>query len=315
MKINTLNKTITKGVFLASCFAALSLSSLQAADFFADSGEYFNHDYINVPEGGSIRAFNGGALYFSNSTLGSDSNRFVISSTNDLYQIGSSGVYFSGSTIFADSVSVDSLDRYEHANTIDIESSTLNVRGDINISNNAYMNVYSSNINANITGDNSGGINIGNSNINGTINNIDNAYFSGSNTWKTVGSSSLEYITVASYSDLTVDFYKTSEADTLYFGNIYGYIQLNMNFTDEFIEEIIADGGSYLFNIFDTIVGDSSSIGWTMETSNGKYTWEVRGVSHGNYVLDNIIMIPEPSTYAMIFGALALGLAIYRRRK
>ena len=35
---------------------------------------------------------------------------------------------------------------------------------------------------------------------------------------------------------------------------------------------------------------------------------------YGKYVL-SVKQIPEPSTYAAVFGALALGLALYRRRK
>ena len=29
----------------------------------------------------------------------------------------------------------------------------------------------------------------------------------------------------------------------------------------------------------------------------------------------SVLAVPEPSTYAVIFGAIALGLAVYRRRK
>ena len=41
----------------------------------------------------------------------------------------------------------------------------------------------------------------------------------------------------------------------------------------------------------------------------GQYTEGING-----YWL-NAIAVPEPSTYAMIFGAIALGFAAYRRRK
>ena len=45
-------------------------------------------------------------------------------------------------------------------------------------------------------------------------------------------------------------------------------------------------------------------------TYTGDWKYEIKGNS-----LNILINVPEPSTYAMIFGAIALGFAAYRRRK
>ena len=54
---------------------------------------------------------------------------------------------------------------------------------------------------------------------------------------------------------------------------------------------------------------------WDSEFEGG--AWMLQG-DYQDYYVDSItglITIPEPSTYAVIFGAIVLGFVVYRRRK
>ena len=69
------------------------------------------------------------------------------------------------------------------------------------------------------------------------------------------------------------------------------------------------------------ISGDKTLADWenilnvTGESSNVKFEQILLGGTNDNILFAQISVIPEPGTYAAIFGALALGLAAYRRRK
>jgi len=74
--------------------------------------------------------------------------------------------------------------------------------------------------------------------------------------------------------------------------------------------------GGEVFDIFEvtTITGSFASI--TTSTLAEGLSWDLsRLYSDGIVSIAGSTVIPEPSTYAAIFGTLALGLAIYRRRK
>jgi len=309
MKINTLNKTISMGVFLASCFAALSLSSLQAADFIADGyGPILRDQYVNAPEGGTIHAHNGGYIDITDSIFGSESGRFTIIADDNNGQASLVSLY--KATVYADSISMHS-EKFLSQNLVSLMDSDINVSNAIHISNNGRLELEDSNLKGEILGYGNSTLWVLNSNIDGRIVNLSDAEFNGSSTWKSVGSSSINNL--ISSGDLTVDFYITDNSDTLSLSNVTGDVSVIVNFTDEFIEQYLES--YYEFNMFATIVGDISNVNWDIAYSNGHYSWNVRSPSNGSFVIENITIIPEPSTYAMIFGVLALGLAIYRRRK
>jgi|GEM_PF-2237213 len=97
---------------------------------------------------------------------------------------------------------------------------------------------------------------------------------------------------------------------------------IKYDFTDAFIEEIMNDYNEeypYTFSVtYAFIVGTTEGDGtWAYDiaSSSDSYTWTVTHIGGGFYRFSDITLIPEPSTYALIFGAMALGLAIYRRRK
>jgi len=71
-------------------------------------------------------------------------------------------------------------------------------------------------------------------------------------------------------------------------------------------ENTSLDGQAYTF-IFDNLTADLAYI--TIEFTGSKTSGI--GLAFDNFSAD---VIPEPSTYAAIFGALALGLAVYRRK-
>ena len=310
MKINILNKTLIKSVALASCFAALSLSSAQAADiFYADGQDPTLHDqFVNATEGGLIHAHNGGRIDITDSILGSESGRFTIIADDNNGQVSWVSLY--KTTIYADNISINS-EKHLSQNYVFLMDSDVNVSNGIHISNNGRLELEDSNLKGTIHGYSNSKLLVINSNIDGRILNLSDAEFNGSNTWKSVGSSKINNL--ISSGDLTVDFYITDDFDTLSLSNVTGDVSVIVNFTDEFIEQYLES--YYSFNMFATIVGDISNVNWDVAYSNGHYSWDVRSPSNGSFVIENITVIPEPSTYAMIFGILALGLAIYRKRK
>ena len=48
---------------------------------------------------------------------------------------------------------------------------------------------------------------------------------------------------------------------------------------------------------------------------NGKLLEGLWSVDANGYLFNSALAVPEPAEWAMIFGGIALGLAIYRRRK
>ena len=67
---------------------------------------------------------------------------------------------------------------------------------------------------------------------------------------------------------------------------------------------------------FDTFANASGQIDFLM-TRSGIYggTGSQDGAVANALVLSSVSAVPEPSTYAAIFGVVALGFAAYRRRK
>jgi|GEM_PF-5618011 len=90
-------------------------------------------------------------------------------------------------------------------------------------------------------------------------------------------------------------------------------------------DQMILDGGNLMVSAFGTFVNGETFTLFDVGTIVGTFDdIEIHGSTLADglswntdnlYINGTITVIPEPSTYALIFGALALGLAIYRRRK
>jgi len=324
MKINILNKTLIKSVALASCFAALSLSSAQAADFYAGPYQNYTHNGIIAPEGGSIHAFSSSSLTFNNSMLGSSSGgKFNILCDNDYYNGNSNAarVYFNDSTVYANDILLTAVE-YSFVSRMDLNNTNLYVSDRITLETQAIFTVINSNVVADIYGYGAyeNRIELTGSNITGhLVGSIELWSYDTASFWTSIGSSYINSIELSNGGSLYVDFVMNGGLAKFSVDAIYGgIVDVYVNFTDAFIEHIIGyEGGSFGFNIFDTIVGDTDNMYWDIVQTNGNYSWSVTEQSAGYYVIYDITanVIPEPSTYAAIFGVLALGFAIYRRRK
>ena len=93
---------------------------------------------------------------------------------------------------------------------------------------------------------------------------------------------------------------------------------INIGFTDEFAEGFFLSGGDFVFDLESTITNSTSNLSElevNIATSSDKYKWDLVALENEQYKLTNFREIPEPAACAAIFGALALALAAYRRRK
>jgi len=156
----------------------------------------------------------------------------------------------------------------------------------------------------------------GNSILNlGKGNGVSEINLTNNSTWEVIGNTYVGFLNIHSGSN--IDFVMTSATDkiTAMYGNTTGMDSINISFSNDFLAEI--GTGEFIFDALDTIVGFWSPI-YTLSDNNGTYIWDntyLGGETGYLCKIDNIRLIPEPSTYAAIFGVLALGLAIYRRRK
>ncbi len=84
------------------------------------------------------------------------------------------------------------------------------------------------------------------------------------------------------------------------------------------VTSININSGSYVFSAGDTFDFTTSSFGTakmgTLPTLTGGMTWNTSNfISSG--VLTVVAAIPEPSTYATLFGAVAIGFSVWRKRR
>jgi len=304
-----------------SCFAGLSLTQLQAADYVANTGQHYIYNNI-IDTGSNIDAFNGGRLDFNSSTF-YDASLSVSSNTAESWI----GVF--DSTVYADRVLIVGDGVYSQG--IAFENSSLYVTNDIIIGQRGSFNMFNGNLKANVSGFNwlnRGGMHLQDSNFEGTVQGLEHMSVAGTSTWKITGYSSLSNLDIYSEGSLTIEFDLADEHGIIHLGNLYIHddatLTLNISLSDIFIEQMISwgdYGSSYIFNAITTsnywepgTFGDGS-LNINMLTSNSNYKWDVTHLGDDFYEFSNFEKIPEPSTYAMIFGVLALGLAIYRRRK
>jgi len=294
MKIKTFyNYTITK-VFLAFAIASLSISSVKADDYYGGT-----HENIIDPSGGYI--YNSGDLNFFNCTLGTPaSGRFTIESEFSTYN-----VFRDNTTLYADSIALRGTYNFGNNSKAFVANG---IYGEVEYiwDKSTYTSItleYDSYLEAS---------------INGTLDYISIAEYS---TWRSVGSSSIIIMENFSVDNSTIDLLMTSAYDTIYVDDTYSYgysnnTKFQYSFTDDFIESILAGSGYFDLNVATTIVfSQLTPSEYVVTDYNDSYTWTVTDLGGNIYRIGDIQIIPEPSTYAMIFGILALGLAIYRRRK
>jgi len=156
--------------------------------------------------------------------------------------------------------------------------------------------------------------------------------------WVSWGSSTMNSLYLQGGS--TVELMMTSATDTISVSDDIiicdADIYFSFNLTNEFIESIIAGDEYFDLVIANTIIGTfTDTFNIYIADTNGYYSWTVtklsgfddgsgsNGIGFGPcdgseiYRLSgfHFSIIPEPSTYAAIFGAIALAFVAYRRRK
>jgi len=136
-------------------------------------------------------------------------------------------------------------------------------------------------------------------------------------TWNSVGASNMDNLVLE---DANINMVLTSASDRIVTDNltVEGSNIVNVGLTNDFLEEIIAMGLPQDFDvsIVASFTDGTGSVAYDIATSNDEgSTWSIDDLGNGVYRIYDITLVPEPSTYAMIFGALALGFAAYRRRK
>jgi len=309
MKINLIHKKLSKSLLLASAISVLSFTSIHATDFIVP--DWSSDNFSNRTESnGTIRLENGAEIYFNDSALGNNAGgRFSV------WMDAAARLELTRTTLYSDKI--DSNGSY----------TTLFVMNNaVCFVDNVVSNVHELRMNGNsilkariYRGEDSF---IEMSDFSHIEARLDINYLvmhNATTSWTSIGSSKLEYL--YSYGNSSIELVMTSVGDALNIGRIYSYgdaLSININFTDDLIEEAIANtGGTFGFHMDNVIVTSliSGDVEYTVRDSNGTYKWDVIDLGGGNFDITNFTLIPEPTTYAAIFGVLAFGLAIYRRRK
>jgi len=304
-----MNALIKKAI-LACALTSFALSSANAADYLSTNGEIVAiHDIVD--SSGSLNYTPTlGAFDLKNSSLGNSSGgRFSVFTNGARGQIN-----LDNSSLYVYDILGDSFTVY--------------------MQNNSYLHTD----NGITMPDGSGGITIRNSRIKAsTITTEDLSLMDGSygeftavstrlvhienSTWVATGVSTLEFLELGG----TLEMRMSSAMDAIYVSNKIlvsnsypSYI--NFTFTEDFIESILFGDGYFDLIRANTIVGtmiappDTPS--YSVANSNDTYSWTVSHISGGWRISDiNLIAIPEPSTYAAIFGFIALVVVAYKRRK
>ncbi len=123
--------------------------------------------------------------------------------------------------------------------------------------------------------------------------------------------------------DFYIDFGSSEKAmstkQTFYIGSLSdnaGYSCLENNRV--FVKNV-SEGDSFIFGEWVDADGNDLTTKKIFDTTfrfEEGVEYEVSKITSGEYAGQySLTIIPEPSTYAMIFGALALGFVVYRRRK
>jgi len=314
MKINKLTNSI-KRAFLAFALTSLSFSSASALDIVLNFGEDYDGADI-IEANGSIQYLaNGANVDFSSSYLGNSlGGRWSIYSvTNPM--LNPSNLNLSDTTMYVSDFSVGNyfnLNLRDHSffyadNAIvfgsgcatNISNSTLKApsltTGKLLLENNAYGEFAA--------------------NVSGTM-------ILSNSKWVSLGSSTIGFGNIQGGNN-TLGLIMSSATDAIHFVNgiFGGATNFDVNFTDDFIGSIFADTGYYDLDINNTITFSGGSMEYTfainpnIATSNGTYTWNVTDLGGSVFRISEITVIPEPSTYAAIFGLIALAFVAYRKRR
>jgi len=320
MKINLLHKKLSKSLLLASAIAALSLSSAYATDFIGVEGDYVS--FTNqIESSGTIHNLNNGYVDFMDSTLGNASGgRFTatIGAPASTHPLGYTSLSFENNvTAYFDNLN------FVHNATQSfmlINSKAYVDNAIIATGGNASITVFDSIFIApSFTGH---ALNIHSQSHVECAVNVYGVQVTDQSYWKSIGSSTISN-NFSINDNSTLELLMTSATDKISVGNLLSVYDskniMKFSFTDDFIESIYSGLGYFDLDANATIVattrsGDGAII-WDVTDFNDSYTWTVTDLTGGIYRISDIVAIPEPSTYAMIFGILALGLAIYRRRK
>ena len=138
---------------------------------------------------------------------------------------------------------------------------------------------------------------------------------SDSATWSSTGASVMDKLIL---DNANVEFTLTTQGDAITAGDMStsGMSDITIDFSNDFLNEI-TDG--FMFDTDTAIIigsGEKGNINYIIAGQNKDgSTWDVTDNHDGTYTISNINVVPEPATYAVIFGAMALALAAYRRRK
>ena len=201
---------------------------------------------------------------------------------------------------------------------------TSNVNAVVNIDDGAILNsangtmidtsdvtiITSTMIAINVSGENTsiGGRVLDNTNV-VTLSVSDNA------TWTSEGSSNIDKLVL---DNANIVLTLTEQGDAINVGEMStsGSNDILIDFGNDFLNEI-TDG--FMFDTDTAIIigsGEKDNINYIITDHNKDgSTWDVTDNLDGTYTISNINVVPEPATYAVIFGALALALVAYRRRK
>jgi len=331
MKINILNKSITMGVAL--CFAALSFTSAQAIDIIQDNGYDATYNGSVYPDGGTIKVGSRSSITFNNATLGTQNGfEFSVTVENGYYTAmsGASIVSLNDSFLAASIISVSGTTGIgTYQSLFNATNSNISISGYLSLENNSVFRLTNSTVTALGSGFHSydgSTMELNSSHLIGYINGgmghsgMNLEAKTGASSWTSIGSSWVDSIYVDNYysgASLNVNLVMKNMYTALNIGNTNGPIDYSINFTDEFLESIMAGEGAFTFHVLDTIVCSNvtNPDDISVHTSNGTYQWDLVDFADGYWKIENISLIPEPSTYAAIFGVFALALAIYRRRK
>ena len=147
------------------------------------------------------------------------------------------------------------------------------------------------------------------------INAVTDVNITNSAAWVSEGSSTMDSLTLDN-ANINFTFTATDDAITVGEMSTSGSSDVTINFSNDFLNDI-TDG--FVFDTDDAIIvgsGEKDNINYIVlgQNKDGS-TWDISDNGDGTYTITNINVVPEPATYAAIFGALALALAIYRRRK
>jgi|GEM_PF-3327320 len=327
MKIDILNKSIIKSLLLALAISSFSFSDVLASSYSSTEGN--SDDVINGHidyEGGSLNALNYSTFCITNSEFGTPDAFFTMNfgSIPSKAPAGPSGFIIESSTIYADYLNFSyNKDMFMYIGNGDLADQGYNTGASIYVQN-AIICTGTGNAHIFLTDESyfyapsySGSIfEMDYSTYAELALNAEHVRIENNSYWKSLGSSSIENLVL---NNANIEFFMTSTGDTINISDsltIDGSNSIYFSFSDEFIESLLAGSGFFDLDISNTIVStgtlnDNGTIDYYISDSNASYSWTVTKIGDDIYR----IAIPEPSAYAIVFGAVSLAFVLYRRRK